>query len=218
MVGIIKLYNTVLDRAVVGTSGYDDTIIEKINEVQPQLVEALMPHYEKNQAVKDMLAPFVKPMTKDTVITTGLLAKETDYVHFGSVESAGGQTAYPINNNEVAIINTSPIRQPNLSNGNIFYFQKNNEIYFLPSVTVIQVKYTYIRKPALCALTLTPASSSEIDYVVPSAPTDLEWPAEAFNLLLYMTLEKLGMEMKEPIIIEMSNLGIAREMINVEPQ
>ena len=219
MIGISKFWNAKNDRAVTGTSGYDDTFIEMVNQVQMQAITTLAPYYETNQAIKDILSRFVKEDIKETDVSNeGLLLKENDYIRFIAVLSAAGKPAYPINSNEVAIIKTSPIRKPSVEKGTIFYHQKDNQFYFLPDDVSIPVTYTYLRKPADAALTLTPAETDELDYLIPSAPTDLEWPEEAFNLLLYMTLEKLGMEMKEPILIEYANLGLSKEMINIQPK
>jgi len=220
MIGIVKFCNAVNDRAVIGTTGYDATLIEKVNQVQTQAVSLFASLYENNQAVKDALGPFIKTITKST-LATGELVKESDYVHFTAVLGAAEKTAYPINTNEVSIINSSPIRKPSIIKGNIFYHQKDDSIFFLPK-QVMNVEYTYIRKPREAKLVLKPVSTVDSDYLVPSTTpgdiVDLEWPESMFNLLLYMTLEKLGMEMKEPILLEYANLGIQREMINTQPQ
>lgn len=220
MIDIIKFWEAVGERTVTGTSGYDDSFIEKVNESQMQLMTALLPHYEKNQTIKDILNVFLETISKSTTIGTGKLDLEGDYMQFSSVKSADGKPAYPINNNEVAIINDSAIRKPNVAKGNIFYYQQKNSIYFLPSDVSILVTYDYIRKFADAALTLTPTTTADVDYLVPSTTgkVDMEWPPQVFNLLLYIFLEKLGMEMKEPIIIEYANLGLSKEMVNLDPQ
>lgn len=221
MIEIIRFYNAVNDRAVTGTSGYDSSFLEKVNEVQTQAINTFAPLYEDNQAIKDALGVFVKPKITTTVTGTGLLAKEEDYVHFLAVLSAEGKTAFPINVNEISIIETSPIRNPDVSKGKIFYYQKADGIYFLPK-TPIEVEYLYLRRPVDAKIVLNPVNDANRDYLVPSEETDdivnLEWPESMFNLLMYMFLEKLGMEMKEPILIEYANLGITKEMINTDPQ
>lgn len=215
MISIIKFWNAVNNRAVTGTVGYDSTFIEKVNQAQVQAQNTILPFYEDNQAVKDALSLHVTPIVKSTSIT-GELTKEADYMYFIAVISAAGTTAFPINNNEVSIINSSPIRKPNIDKGRVFYYWKKNSLFFLPA-QVMSVDYTYIRAPKDAKIVLNPVDIPNRDYLVPSTNPadiqDLEWPDKMFDLLMYLTLEKLGMEMKEPILVEYANMGLSREMV-----
>ena len=199
MIEIIKFRDAVNNRAVTGTSGYDANFIDNTNQAQIQLINILAPHWEKNQAIKDMLAPFIEETTA-ALAGGGLVQKPADYIHMCAILNASGNPAYPINNNEVAIIKSSAIRKPSTALGNIFYYQKKNNFYFLPE-TGLNITFTYIRKPEDAALTLTPAETDELDYLVPSDPVNLEWPEQAFNILMYLVLERLGPLLQDDLFL-----------------
>lgn len=221
MIGIIKFRESVLQRAKSGTIGYESgpELINVINESQLELATTLSRHIERNQSVKDALTFLVTPGEKSTS-AAGLLDIDLNImIRFMSVISAAGKIAYPINSNEISTINNSAIRKPSVEKGKIFYYQTGAGYSFLPE-TVMPIKYLYVRKPKEVKFTLVPVSNADSDYVTVSTTTstlqDLEWPETMFNILLYMVLEKLGMEMKEPILIEYANMGLQKEQLNIQ--
>ena len=217
MISIIKFYNTAMDLLRSVTTGDVElsSFIDTTNQEQVNVQKTLANFYEENQAVKDILRLHVKSQLSSTN-SGGLLAFQTDYVRFLAVLDVNGRTAYPINVNEVSTIVASKIRTPNISKGNIFYYQQNAAVNFLPATT-LQVLYNYLKKPTLCALVGTPTSSSDNDYLTLSGAVDLDWPDEAFDLLLYSVLKKLGFSLKDELTMQFAQLNISEQQINTQP-
>lgn len=218
MISIIKFHQSALDTIRSGTTGYFSVprFIEVTNEVQVSSARMLANFMEDNQQVKDALATHVKSGTGNTN-SSGVLAKPDSYLRFLGVDKAANKTAYPINVNEFPLFRESLIRTPSVVKGNIFYGQKDNGFVFLPE-QVMAITYTYLRNPPLCALTATPVSDDDDDYETYSAPTDLDWPDEMFDFLLYGVLNKLGFDMKDQMTMQWSQLGLSMEQINTQPK
>lgn len=216
MISIIRFMETAYQRAKVGTSGYDspDEFKRKVQEVQTEAIEFLSPFYETNQKVRDALGPFVKT-EPFTLPSTGYLEKPSDYVHFIGADVEGFES-YPLNVNEVAMIKRSPIRKPDAGKHLYYHYQSDDMFKFLPELP-LDIVFNYIRKPNEAQLNMVPVDDDNDDYLVPGTDdgdiVNLEWPESMFNLLLYMFLEKLGIEMKENLLVEYANLGIQKEAI-----
>lgn len=218
MISIIKFHKSALDTIRSGTTGYVSLarFIQVTNEWQISAARQLVNFYEENQQVKDALATHVKTGT-GTTSSSGVLAKPDSYLRFLGVDKAAGKTAYPVNVNEFPILRDSTIRKPDVSKGLIFYAQKNNGFVFLPETT-IPIDYTYLRTPPPCALTSTVVSSEDDDYETYSSPTDLDWPDEMFDFLLYGVLNRLGFELKDQQTQQYAMLGLSMEQINNQPK
>lgn len=216
MISIIRFRETAYQRAKIGTSGYDspDEFERKIKEIQTEAMGILVPFYEDNQKVKDALSPFVKTVLY-SLPSTGYLEKPDDYVRFIGADVQGFES-YPLNKNEVAMVKRSPIRKPSATTHMYYYYQSDDLIKFLPEMEM-DIYYSYIRQPAAAKLVMVPVDEENDDYLVPSAVdgdvVDLEWPESMFNFLLYLFLEKLGLEMKDGLLVEYSNMGIQKESV-----
>lgn len=214
MISVVELYNSTEQLMKSGTAGYttQSEWNNILSAVQRQLMEYLFPFFENNTQVQDALAPFVKSVAAASVTSSGL-AKPTGYAHFLSA-SIGGYPVFPIKSNSETIINHLSIRQPSVTNKLYYYYMEDDKIKFLPSVTH-SVAYTYIRQPATASIVLTAVSSDDDDYITASMGSDLEWPSTMFNLILYMMLERLGLEQKEQLTMQFANLGIQKEAIKL---
>lgn len=214
MISVVDLYNMSVQVPKKGTSGYF-SIPEwnaNLKRTQTEVIEFLAPFYEINQQITDALAPFIKKAT-GTSDGSGILAKPDDYVHLTSLDVAD-YPCYPISVNQRSTIKTSPVRKPSVSTNQYYRIFQDNSIQLLPE-TALEINYTYIRKPAEASVSATSVSSEDSDYQTITAVTDLEWPHQLFNLFLYLMLEKMGIEVKEQILIEYGNLGVQKEAIKV---
>jgi hypothetical protein len=224
MISVIRLYNTANQRALAGTTGFDDQdkVNSKIADVQTELIEYLATFYEANQQVKDALAPFVKyvPLPSDQY---GVISKPADYVHVVAI-GINDYPCDPINVNEEFIIKQSPIRRPSAEKNLYYHLHKNNAITILPEQQYYNINFGYIRQPALAMVVLNTISTDDSDYYEAVSSNqfggslDLEWPESMFNLILYLYLEKMGIEQKENILLAYSAMGIARETPKTSPQ
>jgi hypothetical protein len=214
MISVVELYNDTQQLMKSGTSGYttQNAWNSALSSVQKELIEYLFPFFENNTQVQDALGPFVKSVAPASVTSAGL-TKPSEYAHFLSA-SIDGYPVYPQKSNSKAIINNLSIRQPSTIHKLYYYYMEDDKIKFLPSATHI-VGYTYIRKPADASIVLTAVSSDDDDYITATAGADLEWPSTMFNMILYMMLDRLGLEQKEQIIMQYANLGIQKEAIKL---
>lgn len=222
MISTARVWRRVGELAKSGTSGYDDqgSFNDKIASVQTEMQELLYPLYEKNQAATDAMAPFVM-RSLETSDNAGEVSKQDDYAHALSVLLIKGDSQYPthkIGVNGRGMIITSPVRQPSYEDNEIVYYFANDTICVEPKM-IMDLEVCYLRKPDEAKIALLEVSSDDSDYLtVDDLNTiDLEWPESVFNLLVYLLLEKLGVEMKEEILFEYSNFGITRDMIKTDP-
>jgi len=206
MISVVRLWNTVQQIAKSVTSGYQtqDEFNNDLASVQTALLSVLAPAYSKNQAIQDILAPFVKGAVLSTT-------KPADYFRFVSGIDRG-YPMIPINVNQVGYYQTSPIRKPTAKR--TYYYFEDKQTKFLASGTPSGTM-TYIRYPLASKIVLTAVSNADNDYVTPTADGDLEWNEDSFNFIQYMMLERLGVEMKENLLREFSAIGLQKELANI---
>lgn len=212
MISIVRLYETIAQRAKTGTSGYQskDEFNRDIASVQTALMGLLCPLYDSSQAVRDLLSPFVEPLSV-TTSATGVAAKPDDYFQMAALSISG----YPVKlvaANERFMLQFVPSRRPSAADNRYFYYIESDSINVLPATSAFPLVGTYIREPEEASIDFTVTSTDEDDYIEVTSVDDLEWPERAFNILVYMMLQNLGLEMKEQILSEFSNLGISMEI------
>ena len=214
MISIVRFYNSVMQTARAGSSGYvnKNEWNTGMSQVETDVFNIMAPLYSTNFQVQDILAPFVTSK-KDAALVDGVLTKETDYSQFISAE-INGNPVYPLNLNEVSIIKTSPVRKPSIEKNQYYLTFENDKVSFLPE-TITKVDYRYLRKPVPAELDMTVVSNEDSDYVTPVKVKDLEWPEKAFNILYYLMLEKYGVDQRESLAYEYAQLGIQKEISKV---
>lgn len=207
MIDIVTFYNTVVQTGKLGTSGFlsQDEVNANINYAQRAAFGTLSPFFAINQQVQDLLGPFVK--------TASFGAKPGDYAHFVAA-TQNGKESYPINPDMVDIIQSSPIRSP-AESGNYYHYFEGDVVR---SVGGGSGSMIYLGFPPDAEVVLTPVAEEDDDYLVASSGADLLWPMTAFNLLLYYTLLKMGIEVREPLLGEFARFGIETESIKPQIQ
>lgn len=211
MIDHVRFYETVGQAARSGSSGYfsGDEWNRNLAAVETDLFNMMAPLYSSNFQVQDMLSPFVK--SEEGVLSGGILVKPEGFSQFISAE-INGNPVYPLNLNEVAIVKSSPTRKPSIENNQYYNYFKNDKIYFEPS-QVAKVNFDFLGKPIPGEILLTEVSSEDSDYVTVTSTRDLEWPEKAFNILMYLMLEKFGIDQRESIAYEYAQIGIQREIV-----
>lgn len=202
----------------VGTSGFDSLpdAIAKLNECQLDALNLLTPHYGKVDAVDDILSPFIKEGT--ATFTSGVLTLPSDYYGFVSAwKTIGGNTVdvRKIKTNEIGSLAQNTIRRGTVANPKIYV--RNGSLVINPSNGDAGITMIYIRKPVDVSITTTPVEDADDDYETVTAQTNFEWPWRAKNLLIYLFVERLGVEMKQPILFEIAQLGIKMNMVVEKP-
>lgn len=213
MVDVVEVQEAGYRIAKIGTSGYDTTpdAIAKLNEVNLDMMNLLTPHYGKIQALDDILGSYVKEFTP--TFTSGLMALPADFYGFISfTKTTAGNTieVRKIKTNAIGAIGQNTIRMPTVAKPK-YYFSQGN-IVLRPSNGDAGLAGLYFRKPVDVSITTTPVEGDTNDYEEVTAQTDFDWPFRMKNLLIYLFVERLGQEMKEPILFEIAQLGIQQNM------
>lgn len=220
MISTEAVWNRINVLSKNGTSGYqtEEEFNSDLAAVQLELASMLLPLYEKNQQVADALSPFITYEDK-TASSTGEVTKNANYLGLATIWLYQNLQYYPTNKvslNEVAMTRISPIRKPLLAKNRAKYYLVNDRIIMLPEQPMA-VRVFYCKHPDLATIELTPVSDEDNDYLEVGDVVDLKWNQSMFNLIVYLMLEKLGVSMKEQLLMEFSQLGIQRSMINTNP-
>lgn len=219
MVDIVEVQTAVNRIAKTGTSGYDSTVefVAKANEVNIDAMNILTPHYGKIKAVTDILNLFVTQLPSD--FTSGLMGLPDDFYGYIDMPNTSGTAVYPIREiktNQIGALSINTIRKPTAARPKM-YIAEGNINLLPPSADVSDRDLIYFRLPGDVDITTTPVGDSTDDYDMVTAQTNYEWPARMKNLLIYLLVERLGGEMKQPILFEIAQLGI-KTNLTVEPE
>lgn len=219
MVDIVEVQQAAYRITKIGTSGYDSTpdFIAKANEVNIDAMNILTPHYGKIKAVDDILNMFVTELPLEFI--SGLAGIPEDfYGYISTYKTNDDGSIVPvrkIKTNQVGTLSINTIRKPTDQNQKIYFDQGN--INNLPVTdTNNSLTMLYFRVPADVDIFSVPAENPSDDYEVVIAQTNYEWPARMKNLLIYLLVERLGGEMKQPILFEIAQLGIQMNL-TIEP-
>jgi hypothetical protein len=204
MISVVRLWETLVQGAKVGSSGYQSAseFNRDLASVQTSLLSLLCPLYAINTQVQELLTPFVKSVTVS-------LTRPAECAYFLGA-TINNIPSYEITPVQAPIYASSPIRNPSTTNPVAYHYFVNGNIVYMHSGSLAGTMQ-YIRYPLAATLVLTPVSDANRDYVVPTASAELEWNENAFNLILYMMQEKLGIELKENLQIEAGKFGITME-------
>lgn len=219
MIDKAKVWNRVKDLARTVTTGYDnqDEYNSKSYAAELALLEMLSDVYEHNTKASDALDWLITDasLTSDA---NGKLTLPTDYVHLATIQYVSNSVKYPttkVRTNEVAMYRTSPVRGFDVTKNDIGYYFKAGAAYTLPEQTGLTVVLTYIKKPTFSSIILTEVSTDTEDYLDLTGGVDFGWPEQLFNIIVYLILEQLGVELKEQWLLEFAAYGIQREAIKV---
>lgn len=225
MIGVYNLWNRLRTLTKTGTSGYftADEFNSNLYAVQYAILSLLCDNYENNQKVSDALINHVTDFS-GTTLTGGVISNDTliedypDYyrtlaVYF--VSDSGETACRKIGINEVGMYESSPIRKANKEAGIIQYVFMRGSIFFLPRIAGIDYTVVYCKKPTEAKIVFTTAEDEDNDYLVvdEDETVDIDFPEGLFNLFVYYMLESMGIEQKESLMQEYSQLGINRTTI-----
>lgn len=208
MISVVRLWETLMTSAKTASSGYQSAndFNRDLSSVQTSLLGLLCPMYAKNTYVQELLLPFVESVTVS-------LTRPAECAYFLGA-TINNIPAYPITPVQAPIYISSPIRNPSATNLTAYYYLVNGNPVYIHHGTLVGTMQ-YIRYPLSATLVLTPVSEANRDYVVPTAGVELEWNENAFNLILGMMQQKLGLELKEDTLLAFSNAGIQMEVSKI---
>lgn len=217
MIGVVTLWNQVQTTAKAGTSGYQsqNEFNADLDTVQKRIANVLCDNYDASQKVEDALFGLLVTQTGATN-STGVISTPNNYYRLISVwVNVGTNPSIPtpaskIASNQISAYATSYVRKPSVTTNDYSYYYLDSTIQMMPKAT-LNCTLVYCKTPPTANIVLTPSSDDNSDYITPTAGTDLIWSPILFNLFLYMMLEMLGVEMRDNIIYEFSQLGIPKE-------
>jgi len=220
MINIVEFIDRLADLTKKNQSGFDagKGITGKINQCQLELAEYLHSIYEVNQKAVDLLAPLIIKVSPISSNATGLITKPENYNHLLALRFKKGvneihKTQY-IGTNQVSIISKIPQRKADLTKNRVLYTFTGEGITVYPaqalSFEMVYVKYP---KEAKIGYTYTNVNNEPKRVVDPAKTENLEWGMNCFNLLLYMVMDKMGLSVRDHILSEYAQLGIAREQV-----
>lgn len=214
MISVVALWNQIQQTAKTGTTGYQtqDEFNNDLATTQTRICNILCDNYDLTSKVEDAL--FGLLVSQDELTSSsGIVSTPGDYfrliamwVNINGVYQISQKVAL----NQVPVYITSFVRNPDITKNRTIYYYLDGAVQMLPQMA-LQTKYIYCKQPPVASILLTPESSWNYDYIVPSAGTDLVWSPLLFNLFVYTMLEMLGIECKDNIIYEYSQLGIPKE-------
>jgi len=214
MISVVALWNQVQQTAKTGTTGYQtqDEFNRDLATAQTRICNVLCDNYDFNSKVEDALFGLLVSQY-DFTSSSGIVPTPNDYFRLIAMwVNINGtfQLSQKVALNQVPVYITSFVRNPDITKNRTIYYYLDGYIQMLPMMA-LQTKLIYCKQPPVANIVLTPESSWNYDYIVPSAGADLIWSPMLFNLFVYTMLELLGIEMKDQIIYEYSQLGIPKE-------
>lgn len=221
MIAQQALWDRVKTLTKTGTSGYftQDEWNSNIYSVQYAILSLLCDNYENNQKVSDALSRHIKVQTGTTQVSGKLFATDletnlADYYRglaLNYVSSTDEYPSYKVTVNAKSMTLTSAIRKPNLTKFRTVWCMEGDNIQMYPK-QALGYSLIYCKKPLEAKIAFTTAEDEDNDYlVIDDAETiDIDFPEGLFNLFVYYMLESAGIEMKDQLQQEFSQLGINR--------
>lgn len=200
-----------------------DDFNTKIAELQLEAITLLGSHYQANEKVRSLLAPWIRRIY-DTSDQNGQLLQpqrvgveeettETFYRLVGmGVTDGNGKLLYgisPAMEAEIVEFMRIPQRKPDLTKLRAYYINYDDVIQLYPEQEIPYILW-YLIYPTAAQLAFT-YELVEGEYVQtydPENSVDLYWDKNASNLLLYMLLEKYGISSRDDLLAEFGKLGI----------
>lgn len=213
MVDVVQVRDAAYRITKVGTSGYDSNadFVAKANELNIDAMNMLTPHYGKIEALDDILNTFVKEIP--ATFTSGVLNIPNDFYGLIGLNKTITGNSIPLRKlktNQLGAIGQNSIRKPTVAKPK--YYLRDSKVVLLPSNGDPGVSILYFRLPAAVSITVSAVSGPDDDYEQVTAQTDYEWVPRVKNLLIYLMVQRLGGEMKEQILFEISQLGIQQNL------
>jgi hypothetical protein len=215
VINVDTLYSRIEDLAHKDKAGYlsPTEFNRHLIECQTLLYEYYFAQYEKHQVIPEALRTFV---AQETVALTseGRLALPADYEHALRVEYrrvtnvAGGEPtialvgAVPIHQSELTLTLSSPVRQPSLTKGLIYYHIGGDELWLYPTSLTGSCQVTYLRTPVTPFRDTTLDSTNDIYNYDSSGSTQLEWDASEQPAFVDLLLYHYGLPVKDSAIIQ----------------
>lgn len=218
MILTIDIFNSFCEYAKSNVVGVDPMFEfnNKLNEAQKEVMDLVAPGYDKTERVRTLLQPFVITVTGNS---TGSFAKPTTmYRILGMSGTSAGKT-FPIfqaKENELIEYSFIPQRKADIARGIVYYKTTAGTITLIPTGSIAYTMF-YLKNPTNANLefTYTALATSEMA-LTPTGVVNLEWNADAFNIILYKLLQKYGLVTRDEFMTQVANYGIDSDVLNID--
>jgi len=218
MIDTVVFIDTLENLAKKNQSGFSTgkDISSYINMAQRELAEYLFSIYELNQKVVDYITPLILTAGSVSSNSSGIIPFPTGYNHvlrltYKKTSTQTYKTQY-VGTNQVDIIQLIPQRRANLAKNRVLYTFDSAGINIMPAQE-LNFKIVYAKYPTDAGVTYTYTNVNGEPKRVASGQTDMIWGMNVFNLLLYMTMDKMGLSVRDTLLNEYARMGIAKEEV-----
>jgi len=220
MISVERLWNRIGVLTKDGTSGYttEDEFNSDLYAVRYQILSTLCDNYQNNNKTSNWLINHIKTASITTLANGVLYLPNNYYRDLAILYPQGGvdHETYDLNTNSIGLTMSSPIRKMDVAKNRIGYAYNDGGLVIYPNQIGITVKLIYCKQPDEAKIAFNTASTGEDDYItIDNTNTDdLDFPEGLFNLFVYSMLEYRGIQLKDELTQEYSQLGLNREIVN----
>lgn len=195
-------------------SGFDavEDYNGKFYQVQYELANYLISIHAINEKAQELLQPLIvsAPVTASS---TGFINKPAEFMYYlsGSYE---GKPIHKLSANQLDTYELLPQRRGDLDKKRVNITGIDGGWEARPA-TAFSAKIRYVKQPPVSTIAFTIQSTEDEDILAydDDATVDFVWSDECINLIVYMMLEKYGVSMREKLLQEYSQLGLAKEAV-----
>lgn len=210
---IKTVWDRVADYSKKHQNGFDDVdaFNGKVNEAISELTSYLLSIHAVNERASELLQPYIKSDTL-TGSSTAVFTKPADFNYYLSA-SYEGVPVHKLSINQLDDYEQIAQRKGNLTKKRVNIAGVNNGWEGRPqSAYDIRLNYVFIPS-AEPKIVFTEESTEDEDLLEydDAATIDFLFDVKCIPLITYMVLEKLGVEIREQLLLEYGQLGIAKE-------
>lgn len=179
---------------------------------QTELVNYLISIHALNERADEYLQPVIT-IADVTASASGIITKPTQFLYYLS-GSYNGKPIHKLTSNQIDTYEQIPQRRGDLAKNRVNISGIDNGWEARPAVA-FTAKIRYVKNVPEAKLIFTNESTPTEDKLVynDAETIDCVWNESCLNLLGYIMLEKRGVAIREQLLQEYSQLGIAREAI-----
>lgn len=179
---------------------------------QTELVNYLISIHPVNEMADEYLQPVITTAPV-TASSTGIITKPTGFLYYLS-GSYNGKPIHKLTSNQIDTYEQIPQRRGDLAKNRVNIAGIDNGWEARPA-SAFTAKIRYVKNVPEAKLVFTKETVSGEDRLVynDASSIDCVWNESCINLLGYMMLEKRGVSIREQLLQEYSQLGIAKESI-----
>lgn len=224
MISIVEFVQSVYDESKQNMSGFSD--VDALNGYINRAQLRMKGYFDSIAQINQKATNYLRPVTKSEIGTSdanGILELPEDYDYMLSVRwNKTNITNFPakeLSAVQADVIYQIPHRAPSTAGNRVFYQFINDGILLYPEEAIeVLMRYTAEPPEAFIVYTYSIDPDTGEDLAIPDLDEciDLVWNKNVYNLLLYMTLEEMGMAVRENILLQYAQMGIQEE--KVEPK